>query len=119
MWEKLGLRTGSVMVASAPPAYEKWLAGSPVVPRLHTAASRGRPARVENAWLFARSLDEAASQMHLVLPHVGATTNLIVSYEKARLDGDDLRDVVESLGFRVVCGVAIDRVWSAIRFVKW
>lgn len=121
VWQKLLLKQGAVMMVNPPRGYTKWLAGgkglvalAPDLVRLQADDEKG----VENAWLFVNSIDEVKDHMFDVGDLVRPSTNLIVSYKKgnAELHRDTLRDAMAPLGFNPVSLIAVDDVWSAMRF---
>lgn len=110
------------MVVNPPKGYTKWLTGSKAIaldPDM-VELQHGDDADVENAWLFAETVDDISAEMPRVARHVGAKTNLIVSYKKGskQLHRDILWQAMKPFGFEGVSLIAVDDTWSGMRFKR-
>ena len=122
VWQKLFIKPGAVMMVNPPKGYTKWLTGSKAIaldPDM-VELQHGEDADVENAWLFAETVDDLKAEMPRVARHVGATTNLIVSYKKGnkQLHRDSLWETMKPFGFEGMSLVAVDETWSGMRFKR-
>ena len=114
LWQKLFVKGGTVLLVNAPPGYAKLLAGSPanVVTRASGAA--------ETILFFATDAAHAKSSLPSTLERMGPASSLWVAYRKGdkELHRDTLWKLGESLGLTGVSLVAVDDVWSAMRFKR-
>lgn len=122
VWQKLFIKPGVVMIVNPPKGYTKWLTGSKAIALDvdNVELQQGANAEVDNAWLFATSVDDLEAEMPDVALHVGAKTNVVVSYKKGNKDlhRDILWDTMKRFGFEGVSVVAVDDTWSGMRFKR-
>lgn len=120
VWQKLFIKPGVVMVVAPPKGYTAWLKGSKAIALRpdDIELQQGPDAEVDNVWLFAKSVDDISSEMPDIARHVGASTNVIVSYPKGSkaLHRDILWDAMKPFGFEGISIVAVDETWSGMRF---
>jgi hypothetical protein len=106
------------LVIGAPPAYLKLLAPLPEGVVI-TSSANGAHAFVQ---FFATSLADLGKSVPHLLKHVGEGALLWIAYPKktSGMESDLSRDVIaeamSGTGWRPVSIVAIDGVWSALRF---
>jgi hypothetical protein len=114
---KLGMNRGmSALIIAPPPGYLKLLTTSP---QLVSSRAYGMYPFVQ---VFATRLSEIHRFRQRLSKHAAPNALVWVSYPKktSKLAGDLSRDVIRkamsSAGWRAVSIVAIDEVWSALRF---
>jgi hypothetical protein len=117
--KKLGIRPQMrMLITAAPDLYHKSLAPLPDGARI-ASANDGPFTFVQ---LFATSAADLSLHMPKFLNEAGEDTLVWITYPKigSRLAGDLSRDkiraILSDLGWRAVAIVAIDEVWSALRF---
>jgi hypothetical protein len=116
---KLGMNRGmSALIIAPPPGYLKLLTTSP-----HELAVSSRAyGMYPFVQVFATRLSEIHRFRQRLSKHAAPNALVWVSYPKktSKLAGDLSRDVIRkamsSAGWRAVSIVAIDEVWSALRF---
>jgi hypothetical protein len=116
--EKLRLKPGTRAIVLHPPAgYEQLLADAP------TDIAVDAPLSGQFDWIqyFAHTRAELDQDGEALKQALAPTTVLWISYPKGRAEPTDLnRDILarhlSGIGLRPVTQVAIDDVWSALRF---
>ena len=114
LWQKLFIKDGTVLVVNGPPGYDKLLTGSPA--KVTTRAS----GTADTVLLFANDEAQFRSALPAAAKSLGPTSNLWVAYRKGgkELHRDTLWKIGETFGFTGVSLVAVDDIWSAMRFKK-
>ena len=114
LWQKLLIKSGTVLVVNGPPGYDKLLAGSPA--KVTTRAS----GTADTVLLFANDEAQFKSTLPAAAKSLGPTSILWVAYRKGgkELHRDTLWKIGETFGFTGVSLVAVDDIWSAMRFKK-
>ncbi len=117
--EKLQLKGNPTMTAlNAPVGYLETLAGD--LPGVTLLTEAGEPA--DAALLFVNSLEDARRLAPDAIKAVRRDGLLWVAYPKGTskvktdVNRDKLWPVLEAIGWRPVRQIAIDEVWSALRF---
>jgi len=113
--KKLGLNPGMrALIISPPPGYLKALA-----PLTASSRAAGMYPFVQ---LFATRLSEISRFARRISKHAAPSALVWISYPKktsklkANLSRDVIREAMSGAGWRAVSIVAIDEVWSALRF---
>lgn len=116
---KLGIKAGMrALVVGAPPAYLKLLAPLPEGVVITSTADGAHPF----VQLFATSLADIGKSMPYLLKHTACGALVWIAYPKktSGMESDLSRDLISEAmsgtGWRPVSIVAIDEVWSALRF---
>ena len=117
--KKLGLNPGMrALILAPPPGYVKSLAP---LPEGLTVDSRA-DGEYRFVQVFAKRLSEIAGFAGRLSKHAAPNALVWISYPKktSKAEGDLSRDVIRKamngVGWRAVSIVAIDEVWSALRF---
>jgi predicted SnoaL-like aldol condensation-catalyzing enzyme len=117
--KKLGLRPGMrALIIAAPPGYLKLIAPLPDGVSVSHVANGMHPF----VQLFAARAAEIKKSAPKLLKHAAAGALVWIAYPKktSGLDSDlsreAVRDAMSGTGWRAVSIVAIDEVWSALRF---
>lgn len=106
------------LVVGAPPAYLKLLAPLPEDVVILSTADGAHPF----VQLFATSLADVRKSVPYLLKHVASGALLWIAYPKktSGIESDLSRDLIaeamNGTGWRPVSIIAIDEVWSALRF---
>jgi hypothetical protein len=122
VWQKLFIKPGCVLMWNPPKGYTKWLKGSKAVAlaidmvRLQAYDDQG----VENAWIFAKTVDDLGFPLEESSEYLRPETNVIVSYKKGdkAFHRDTLNAEMKKHGFEGVSLIAVDDTWSAMRFKR-
>jgi hypothetical protein len=116
---KLGIKSGMrALVVGAPPLYLKMLAPLPEGAVVSSAANGTYPF----LQFFATSLADITRSIPRLLKHADRGALLWIAYPKktSGIDTDLSRDLIakamQGTGWRPVSIIAIDAVWSALRF---
>jgi hypothetical protein len=116
---KLGLNPGMrALIIAAPPGYLKLLAPLPDGLTVSSRAHGNYPF----VQVFATRLSEIRKLVGKLSKHAGPNALVWISYPKktSKAEGELSRDVIREAmsvaGWRAVSIVAIDEVWSALRF---
>jgi len=116
---KLGIKPGMrALVVGAPPVYSKQLAQLPEDVVVTSTADGTHPF----VQLFASSLAEIDKSVPYLLQHAARGALLWIAYPKktSGIESDLSRDLISEAmsgtGWRPVSIIAIDEVWSALRF---
>ena len=116
---KLGLNPGMrALILASPPGYLKLL--TPLADGL-TVSSRAH-GRYQFVQVFATRLSEISAFAKKLPEHTAPNALVRISYPKkasrtdSNLSRDIIRDAMSGAGWRAVSIVAIDEVWSALRF---
>jgi len=116
---KLGMKPGmEALIIGAPPDYLNVLAPPPEGVRVSTRAGGMYPF----VQVFARRMSDIGKFAPQLWKHAGPNALVWISYPKktSRSDGDlsryVIREAMADAGWRAVAIVAIDEVWSALRF---
>jgi predicted SnoaL-like aldol condensation-catalyzing enzyme len=117
--KKLGLRPGMrALIIAAPPGYRKRIAPLPDDVSV-SHVSNGTHAFVQ---FFATRASEIKKSVPQLLKHAAAGALVWIAYPKktsgleSDLSREAVRDAMSGTGWRAVSIVAIDDVWSALRF---
>jgi hypothetical protein len=116
--QKLQIKSGKLIVINAPKGYADQLARELKDLTLSTRAA----GQAEAVLLFVNSLAEVAERTPKAGKLVKPGGMLWIAYAKGSskvktdVNRDKLWPVVESLGWRPVRQIALDEVWSALRF---
>ena len=111
LWQKLFVKSGTVMLINAPPGYEKHFAGSPA-----TITTR-RAGMANTVLVFANDAKQLDDTLPSAIARLGPGATLWVAYRKGdkTFHRDTLARQVNAHGYTGVALVAIDDVWSALR----
>jgi len=116
---KLGMNPGMrALIIAPPPGYLKLLAP---LPDGLTVSSRAA-GNYSFVQVFATRLSEIRKLARKLSKHAGPNALVWISYPKktskagGELSRDVIREVMSVVGWRAVSIVAIDEVWSALRF---
>jgi hypothetical protein len=116
---KLGMNPGMrALIIAPPPGYLKLLAPLPDALTVSSRADGMYPF----VQIFAMRLSEIRSIAQRLSKHAAPNALVWISYPKktSRIGGDLSRDVIREamsgMGWRAVSIIAIDEVWSALRF---
>ena len=116
---KLGIKPGmQALIIAPPPDYLKLLAPLPDGVNVSSLADGVYPF----VQVFATRLSDISKCARRLPKHAAPNALVWVSYPKktSRNDGDLSRDVVREamsgMGWRAVSIIAIDKIWSALRF---
>ena len=114
LWQKLFIKGGTVLLVNAPAGYDKLLAGSPA--KVVAKAS----GTADTVLVFATDEAQVKSTLPAAAKSMGPASNLWVAYRKGdkQLHRDTLWKLGETFGFEGVSLVAVDDVWSAMRFKR-
>jgi hypothetical protein len=117
--KKLGMNPGMrALIIAPPPGYLKLLAPLPDGLNLSSRAA-GRYSFLQ---VFAKRLSEISKLAQTFSKHAAPNALVWISYPKktselaGNLSRDLIREVMSTKGWRAVSIVAIDEVWSALRF---
>ena len=116
---KLGMKPGMhALIMAPPPGYQELLAPLPDDVVVHSKPGRPYPfvqifaTRLSDISKFAKGLSKSAAPDALVwISYPKKTANT-----RGELDRDVIREAMSGTGWRAVSIVAIDNVWSALRF---
>lgn len=116
---KLGIKPGMrVLVIGAPPAYLKLLAPLPADVVITSTADGAHPF----VQFFPTSLADLGKSAPSLMKHVASRGLLWIAYPKktsgieSDLSRDSIAGALKGTGWRPVSIIAIDGVWSALRF---
>jgi len=116
---KLGMKPGMrALIIAPPPGYLKLLASVPDGPAVSSRADGTYPF----VQFFATRLAEIRAFARKLLKHAAPNALVWISYPKktsktgSHLSRDVIREAMSGTGWRAVSIVAIDEVWSALRF---
>jgi hypothetical protein len=116
---KLGIKPGMrSLVVAAPPAYLKLLAPLPEGVTVSSTAAGTHPF----VQFFASSLEDIGKSVPSLLKHADRGALLWIAFPKTTsgIESDLSRDLIceamHGTGWRPVSIIAIDEVWSALRF---
>jgi predicted SnoaL-like aldol condensation-catalyzing enzyme len=116
---KLGMNPGMrALIIAPPPGYLKLLASVPDGPAVSSRADGTYPF----VQFFATRLAEIRAFARKLLKHAAPNALVWISYPKktsktgSDLSRDVIREAMSGTGWRAVSIVAIDEVWSALRF---
>jgi hypothetical protein len=114
LWQKLFIKGGTVALIGAPPGYDKLFEGSPA-----TVTTRGS-SLADTVVLFAKDMEHLVEMLPSAIGRVGPSGTLWVAYQKGgkELHRDTLWKAVGAHGYQGVSLVAVDAIWSAMRFRK-
>ena len=113
LWQKLFIKGGTVLLMQAPAGYDKLFAGS-------TAKVTTRGGLADTVVLFAKDVTQLESALPSAIGNLGPSATLWIAYRKGdkELHRDTLWKLLGEHGYTGVSLVAVDEVWSAMRFKK-
>jgi len=114
LWQKLFIKGGKVLLMHAPAGYDKLFAGSPA-----TVSTRGGGS-ADTVVLFAKDVAPLESSLPTAIGRLGPSATLWIAYRKGdkALHRDTLWKLAGEHGYTGVSLVAVDDVWSAMRFKR-
>jgi hypothetical protein len=114
LWQKLFIKGGTVALVQAPAGYDKLLADSPA-----KVSTRGS-GLADTVVLFAKDVAHLESALPAAVGRLGPSATLWIAYRKGdkALHRDTLWKLAGKHGYTGVSLVAVDDVWSAMRFRK-
>jgi hypothetical protein len=114
LWQKLFIKGGTVLLMHAPPGYDKLFAGSPA-----KVSTRGSGLS-DTVVLFAKDVAHLESTLPTAVGRLGPSATLWIAYRKGdkALHRDTLWKLAGEHGYTGVSLVAVDDVWSAMRFKR-
>ena len=114
LWQKLFVKGGTVALVHAPAGYDKLFAGSPA----KVITRGGGPA--DTVVLFAKDVAHLESALPAATGRLGPSATLWIAYRKGdkELHRDTLWKLAGEHGYTGVSLVAVDDMWSAMRFKK-
>ena len=114
LWQKLFVKGGTVALVQAPAGYDKLFGGSPA----KVTTRGGGPA--DTVVLFAKDVAHLESTLPAAIDRLGPSATLWIAYRKGdkELHRDTLWKLAGEHGYTGVSLVAVDDMWSAMRFKK-